>query len=218
MIGYKMMESDMTCRGFQFKLGKEYSLKGKLVICETGFHFSENPFNCLKYYNNINGNKRLFLVEALGEVITEGNKSVTNKIKILEEITDIVKFFDENIDNFEVDWDSISEYQKLSEEFIEKYGDKLDWDCISKYQKLSEEFIDKYSNKVYWGYISIFQKLSEELIDKYSNKLNWFCISKYQKLSEELIKKHKDKVDWDYISKYQTLSEEFIDKYKDKVD
>ena len=94
----------------------------------------------------------------------------TNKIKILEEIPNIEKFFDENIDNFEVDWDYISVYQKLSEEFIEKYIDKVDWWYISKYQKLSEEFIEKY-------------------IDK----LNWYCISKYQTLSEKFIEKHCDK-------------------------
>ena len=217
MRGYKMMESDMTCMGFQYEISKEYSLKGKLEICESGFHFCENPFDCLRYYDNIKGNKRLFLVEALGEVITEGDKSVTNKIKIVEEITDIEKFFDENINNFVVDWYYISIYQKLSEELIDKYNNKVNWFCISEYQKLSEEFIDKYSNKVYWEYISNYQILSEEFIDKYSNKVNWFCISKYQKLSEEFIEKHYDKVDWDIISRYQKLSKEFRQKYCNKI-
>ena len=83
MRGYKFMESDMTCNRFQYEVGKEYTLEGKLEICENGFHFCENPFDCLGYYNNINGNKRLFLVEALGKVITGGSKSVTDKIKIL---------------------------------------------------------------------------------------------------------------------------------------
>ena len=108
MRGYKMMESDMTCMGFQYEIGKEYSLEGELEMCRNGFHFCKNPFDCLKYYNNIKGNKRLFLVEALGEVISMRNKSVTNKIKIIEEIKDIEKFFDENINNFVVDWYNIS--------------------------------------------------------------------------------------------------------------
>ena len=125
MKGYKMMESDMTCKGFQYEIGKEYILEGELEICKGGFHFCENPFDCLKYYDNIKGDKRLFLVEALGEVITEGDKSVTNKIKIIEEITDIEKFFDENMDNFEVEWDCISKYQILSEDLIEKHRNKI---------------------------------------------------------------------------------------------
>src|SRR5574343_779114 len=137
------MESDMTCRGFQYEVGKEYSLESKLQICENGFHFCENPFNCLEYYDNIKGDKRLFLVEALGIIITDDNKSVTNKIKIVEEIKDIEKFFDENIKNFEVDWSYISIFQKLSEKFIEKYSDKINWHHISEFQKLSEKFIEK---------------------------------------------------------------------------
>ena len=115
MRGYKIMESDITCRGFQYELGKEYSLEGELVICRNGFHFCENIFDCLEYYDNIKGDKRLFLVEALGEVITENDKSVTNKIKIIEEIKDTEKFFDENKDNFEVKWNDIS--IKLSDSF-----------------------------------------------------------------------------------------------------
>src|SRR5574344_109603 len=171
MIGYKMMESDMTCRGFQYEIGKEYSLKGQLVMCKNGFHFCENPFDCLEYYDNIEGDKRLFLIDALGKVITKDNKSVTSKIKILEEITDIEKFFDGNMNNFFVDWYYISKKQKLSEEFIEKYRDKVDWRYISICQKLSESFIEKYSDKVDWRYIPQYQKLSEEFIEKYKDKI-----------------------------------------------
>jgi hypothetical protein len=216
MKGYKFMESDMTCRGFQYEIGKEYSLDGKLGICKNGFHFCENPFDCLEYYNNIEGDKRLFLVEALDEVITEDDKSVTNKIKIVEEIKDIEKFFDENIKNFEVDWDCISQFQKLSEEFIKKYNNKVYWIYISIYQKLSESFIERNIDNVIWRYISEYQKLSESFIEKYSDKVNWDRISEYQTLSEELIEKHINKVDWWYISKFQKLSESFIEKYSDK--
>ena len=152
MRGYKFMESDMTCNGFQYEIGKEYSLEDKLVICRNGFHFCENPFDCVGYYNNINDNKRLFLVEALGEVITEGNKSVTNKIKILEEITDVEKFFDDYISKSDCisksDSVRISIFQKLSEEFIGKHKDKVNWIYISKHQKLSKEFRQKHCDKI----------------------------------------------------------------------
>ena len=217
MTGYKLMESDITCRGFQYKIGKKYSLKGKLSICYNGFHFCENPFNCLEYYNNIKGDKRLFLIEALDKVITDGNKSLTNKIKIIEEIKDIEKFFDENINNFVVDWFWVSQYQKLSESFIEKHIDKVEWYYISSNQKLSESFIDKYNDKVSWTRISTNQILSEEFIEKYTDKVNWFCISQYQKLSESFIEKHIDKVNWSCISIYQKLSEKFVEKYYDKL-
>jgi hypothetical protein len=109
MIGYKFMESDMTCMGFQYEVGKEYFLEGELKICYNGFHFCENPFNCLIYYSNIKGDKRLFLIETTGNVITKDHKSVTDQIKIVEEIKDVEKFFDENINNFEICWYYISE-------------------------------------------------------------------------------------------------------------
>ena len=174
MRGYKFMESDMTCKGFQYEIEKEYSLEGELQICKNGFHFCENPFECLRYYDNIEGDKRLFLVEALGEVITDDDTSVTNKIKILEEIKDIEKFFDENIKNFEVVWFYILVNQKLSEEFIDKYNDKVNWSYISHYQTLSESFIEKYKAKVNWFYILKYQKLSEEFIEKYNDKIQFF--------------------------------------------
>ena len=41
MNGYKMMESDMTCKGFQYEIGKEYYLEDELRICRNGFHFCE---------------------------------------------------------------------------------------------------------------------------------------------------------------------------------
>jgi hypothetical protein len=222
MKGYKMMESNMTCMGFQYEIGKEYTLEDEMKICYNGFHFCKNPFDCLCYYNNIKGDKRLFLVEALGKVITGVNKSVTNKIKIIEEIKDIEKFFDDYVSKSDCitkhNWGCISEYQKLSESFIEKYSDKLNWDYISKHQTLSEEFIEKYNDKVNWWNISKHQKLSEKFIEKHYDKVCWDYVSIYQTLSEEFIEKHNDKVDWDYISQYQTLSEGFIKKHCDEVD
>ena len=117
-----------------------------------------------------------------------------------------------------IKWSYISENQKLSEEFIERFKDKLDWRYISIYQKLSEAFIEKYKDNVNWHYISIYQKLSEPFIEKYQDKVSWGGISTHQLLSESFIEKFKDKVDWIRISQYQVLSESFIEKNSDKVD
>jgi len=85
-------------------------------------------------------------------------------------------------------------YQKLSEEFIEKFQDKVNWNLISACQKLSEKFIKKFQDNVDWVRISKYQKLSEEFIEKFQDKVNWALISKYQKLSESFIKKYNLKV------------------------
>ena len=101
---------------------------------------------------------------------------------------------------------------------IEEFKDKVDWDKISKYQKLSEEFIREFKDQVNWSGISIYQKLSEELIREFKDQVDWSYISKYQKLSEEFIREFKDKVDWDRISKYQKLTEEFIREFNLTID
>jgi len=108
-----------------------------------------------------------------------------------------------------VNWYSISHSQRLSEEFIEEFQDKVYWNDISYYQQLSEDFIKEFKDKVYWNCISYSQKLSERFIKEFQDKVNWAYISKYQKLSEDFIKEFKNKVDWGYISEYQKLSENF---------
>lgn len=46
---YKGFNKDMTCRGFQYKEGKEYETS-KAVVCNEGFHACEHPLDCLAYY------------------------------------------------------------------------------------------------------------------------------------------------------------------------
>lgn len=87
MIGYKAFNQDLTCRGFQYEIGKTYSIEGLPILCEKGFHFCENIADTYHYYP-MSDNTRICKVEVIGEIVTEDNiKYCTNKIKILEEIT-----------------------------------------------------------------------------------------------------------------------------------
>lgn len=81
MKGYKAFNKDMTCRGFQFEEGQTYETD-KAVICETGFHFCENPLDTLNYYSLCES--EFAKVEALGETQTSDSDSkvCTTKIKI----------------------------------------------------------------------------------------------------------------------------------------
>ena len=49
MKGYKGFNKDMTCRGFQYEEGKEYTTD-KAELCNSGFHACEHPLNCFDYY------------------------------------------------------------------------------------------------------------------------------------------------------------------------
>lgn len=83
--GYKVFNPDWTCRGFQYKVGEVFAYNGDIEVCKSGFHFCHKASDCFNYYNFDSRNK-VAEVEAIGLVKTQGNKSVTDIIKIVREI------------------------------------------------------------------------------------------------------------------------------------
>ena len=88
MKGFKAFNNDLTCRGFQYEIGKTYEMKETPKLCKRGFHFCRTIAECYNYYG-INKNTRICEVEALGEIDAkeDEDKLCTNKIKILGEVT-----------------------------------------------------------------------------------------------------------------------------------
>ena len=99
------------------------------------------------------------------------------------------------------------------------YNPDFDWNNQSFYvkNKLSEDFIREFKDKVNWKYISEYQKLSEKFIREFKWKVDWICISKKQRLSERFIREFKNRVDWDMIFEYQKLSKEFKEEFKKEL-
>lgn len=88
MKGYKAFNKDLTCRDFQYEIGKTYEMEDKPIICKKGFHFCKTIGDTYKFYP-MDGNTRICEIEALGDISTENNiKFCTNKIKIVKEVTD----------------------------------------------------------------------------------------------------------------------------------
>ena len=54
ITAYKALNADFTCRDHQFEVGQTYTVEGKPVICEHGFHACENPLDVLNYYDLCN--------------------------------------------------------------------------------------------------------------------------------------------------------------------
>lgn len=81
---YKGFNSDLTCRDFQFEVGKEYEQKGKIEACENGFHACENPMGVFGYYPP--SNSRYCEVEQSGSINREQDKIASSKIRIQCEI------------------------------------------------------------------------------------------------------------------------------------
>jgi len=86
MKGYKAFNSDLTCRGFQFEIGKTYEHEGEIEPCKSGFHFCKNLADCYKFYN-MSDETRICKVEAVGNIKTDDEvKYCTDKITILSEV------------------------------------------------------------------------------------------------------------------------------------
>jgi len=88
MKGFKVFNSDWTCRGFQFEVGKTFTEDVTPVYCDRGFHFCTKAADCFKYYD-FNPDNKVAEVEALGDIDTnnDDSKCSTNKIHIIREIT-----------------------------------------------------------------------------------------------------------------------------------
>lgn len=82
---YKAFSDDMTCRDYQYQVGEKYSIEGKIKMCENGFHSCKKMLNCLNYYVR---DSRFCEVEIGGDIITDGDKTVSSEITIVREITD----------------------------------------------------------------------------------------------------------------------------------
>lgn len=89
MKGYKVFNSDWTCRDFQYKVGQTFEIEGKPECCEWGFHFCEKLSDCFNYYC-FNSKNKVAEIEALGDIDSSDEsdtKYCTNKIKIIKELT-----------------------------------------------------------------------------------------------------------------------------------
>ena len=84
--GFKGFDKDLKCRGFQYKVGKTYDLKGEVECCKRGFHFCENPLEVFYYYPPCTS--RFCQVEGGGSVDKSeaDSKVATSHIHISEEI------------------------------------------------------------------------------------------------------------------------------------
>lgn len=93
MIGYKVFNSDWTCKGFQYAVGETFEEDVTPLCCNRGFHFCTKLKDCFNYYP-FDPHNKVAEIEAVGEIDVEvidaevdGSLHCTNKIKIIREIS-----------------------------------------------------------------------------------------------------------------------------------
>jgi hypothetical protein len=89
MIGYKATDNGV-CNGngqnpLKYEIGKTYTFNGNIDLCQHGFYYCEELKDVFSYYPP-QPNLNVFKVEILGEVKKIKDKSVTDKLKIIEEV------------------------------------------------------------------------------------------------------------------------------------
>ena len=84
--GYKVFNSDWTCRDKQYSCPGTFEEDVKLDVCHHGMHFCKKAVDCFNYYSFSSSN-RVAEVVAYGEVREKGNKCCTNKLKIVRELS-----------------------------------------------------------------------------------------------------------------------------------
>ena len=113
---FKGFDENLKCRGFQYEVGKTYSMPEKPETCVKGFHCCTNLSDVFQYYPpwtwavgwngflipgthcSPSGN-RYCLVEVCGDVdFSYSSKIATNRIKIIQELflKDVTNISNEN--------------------------------------------------------------------------------------------------------------------------
>ena len=83
MKGYKATYN-FKCRNQEYKVGKTYTAD-MMMMCSYGIHFCQNMKDVINYYYPTK-DFILLEIDVLGNVETEDDKSVTDKIKVLRVI------------------------------------------------------------------------------------------------------------------------------------
>ena len=83
--GFKGFSQDLTCRGFQYEIGKTYEYDGNIELCSQGFHFCRKLQDVHQFYDL--KTSRICEIEADGKIDNDGIKSVCSRIRIVRELS-----------------------------------------------------------------------------------------------------------------------------------
>ena len=88
IIAYKGFNGDLSCRGFLYKVGKEYHIDGDIEVCKKGFHACQNPLDVFDHYN-MSPYTRYAMVELWGDVdfAIDNEKLCATNIRIVKEMS-----------------------------------------------------------------------------------------------------------------------------------
>ena len=157
---------------------------------------------------------------SIKKTISGMNISTKNLILLLE------RGFVDKKNISEKDWEKISRYEDLTENFIRKFSDELIWGIFPWKVKdnLSDKFIREFKHKIVWDSFGCFRDFDEDFLWEVRDYVDWSWVFWNQTLSKNIIdkclenKEIKNKVEWTPILLKKDLSKEEIKKYLNEVD
>ena len=204
MKGFKATKN-MKCLGLTYEIDKTYSIN-RLELCSTGFHFCQNMEDVLNYYR-YNDDFVLLEVEALGKTITQGDKTVTDCIKIIRVIPKEEYTF--QIPEPEID-PNIYEYDDRGNKISETYpdGNKTYYEYDDRNNRIS--VTDPDGDKYSYEYDDRGNKISET--HPWGYKYSYDYDDRNNKIS--MTDSDGDKYSYEYDDRNNMISETDSDGYK----
>ena len=83
--GFKVFNSDWTCRNKQYTCPGKFEENVSPSVCSTGMHFCKKANDCFNYYS-FSPDNHVAEVVAYGQVVEYGDKCATNKLAVIREI------------------------------------------------------------------------------------------------------------------------------------
>ena len=196
MKGYKafnITENGKKCRDYNFENKEIHEIEGKLSVCGNGFHFCEKLEDIFGYYDFDKNNVVIHEIEALGQVLTSDNVSVTNKLKIGRQLSN-----EEVFNNEELQLEAVKQ-NGWAIQYIENPSKKVQLEAIKqngyaiKYIKNPSEKVQLSAVKQYGSAIRFIKNPSEKVQLEAVKRNGWaiqFIKNPSEKLQLEAIKEN----------------------------
>lgn len=118
MKAYKAFDAGYICRGYKYT-DKEHHIKGKVKLCDNGFHACLDPYELRQYYNVNDKDTVYAIVDISGPVEYDiffsadmDDKVAATRLKIIKKFDNIQDLYDE----FEKNGNPTIDYIKKHEE------------------------------------------------------------------------------------------------------
>ena len=166
-----------------------------------------NPLLSLIFYQKISLNVLITLGREL--VISDGFFSIQHFSE--RELISIIEFargepshpYQPSRSYFDVNWDDISRYKHLSEDFMCRFRNHLNWELLSRFQKLSVNFIHRYSRHICFKTFFQFNRfITKEIIIKFLKRGNFTFLQQNEHFDKKLFKKIIVKYDFDSFTDF----------------